>query len=98
MYYLLQHFDAIGYVSASQQPRLLTLQRRLHAQLHPAGDPMPKKARETTEQQVAQLRRVARGRTVCIVVDDLWQREHCDAFDVLDEDEANASRLLVTVS
>lgn len=79
--------DGIAWVALGQQPDLLNLQNRLLRQLAPGTAP----ATSAAEARGA-LRAALQDRRVLIVVDDIWDARHFEAFDVV----GASGRLLLT--
>lgn len=69
--------DGIVWVRLGQAPRLVELQRQVHQALGGDG------AFTTVLEGAQELRELLAERAVLLILDDAWQREHVDAFDVL---------------
>ena len=78
--------DGIYWVTLGQQPRLEELQRQLAIAL--GGDGQFNNRHEGKEQ----LRQLLADRAVLLILDDVWERDHADAFNVV----SARSRILLT--
>jgi hypothetical protein len=85
-----RHFELIVWVTLGQTPDMARMQALIHLQV--TGAEM---AADSTPEQAKELITVAmRGRTVLLIIDDLWEEEHSVALDFIDT--ATASKTLVT--
>ena len=58
------------------------------------NDTMPQKATQSQQNQLRELIKVAKGKLVLIVLDDMWSREHAGPFDCIDM--TTSSKFLIT--
>ena len=69
----------------NQTPNLLVLQRKLYEQLaSKTSGQMPAKVHMSLENQLRELRKLASGKTALVVLDDIWDATHMQAFLCLD--------------
>lgn len=78
--------DGIYWVTFGQQPRIEELQRQLAVALD--GDGQFNNRQEGKEH----LRKLLADRAVLLILDDVWERDHADAFNVV----SARSRILLT--
>src|SRR5207249_6047375 len=69
--------DGVIWVPLGQQPDLVALQRDVAHALGDAGH------FESVYQGKAHLKQLLTDRAVLLILDDLWQPGHADAFDIL---------------
>ena len=75
-------FGQVVWATLGQEPNLHTLQEAVHSQL--TGKPFGE-----AEERKEQLRQAMAGKAVLLVFDDLWEKEHAQALDFIDEDTAS---------
>ena len=79
-------FEYIAWINMNQTPNLLVLQRKLYEQLaSKTSGQMPAKVHTSLENQLRELRKLASGKTALVVIDDIWDASHMQAFLCLDE-------------
>eukprot|EP01046_Picozoa_sp_COSAG06_P029309 COSAG06_NODE_2708_length_6408_cov_2.142970_1_plen_1860_part_00 len=85
-----RHFELVVWVTLGQTPDLNRMQALIHLQV--TGGEL---AADTTPEQAKEKITVAmRGRTVLLILDDIWEEEHATALDFVDT--STASKTLVT--
>ena len=85
-----RHFELVIWVTLGQTPDLDRMRGLIHLQV--TGEEL---AAESTPEQAKELITVAmRGRSVLLVLDDIWEEEHSAALDFIDT--STASKTLVT--
>ena len=85
-----RHFGFIIWVTLGQTPDLDDMRALIHLQL--TGEELASDA--TPEQAKEKITVAMRGRTVLVILDDIWEEEHSSALDFIDT--ATASKTLVT--
>ena len=89
-----EHFGRIAFVSAGQEPAMLELQRAMHLQL--VGQPMEETDSGTSESQRGTLETAAAGKRWLVVLDDIWQVEHEQALNFVDNGASPHCKVFVT--
>ena len=64
-------FKTICWLNLSQQPEIIHLQAQLYRQLHEDNDKIPDKATDGIENQLRELRKVAKQELVLVVLDGI---------------------------
>ena len=85
-----KHFELVVWVTLGQTPDLDRMRALIHLQA--TGEELSSDA--TPEQAKEKITVAMRGRSVLLILDDIWEEEHASALDFVDA--STASKTLVT--